>query len=136
MTALANPQSRELILAILLAVLKARGEGKTGAALIEAVAKELAAKAPAAAGDDGKPLTQVNGALGETVGKALDGRKTGLGAIGLVLTQIVPVLFPTFASGLGMAAGSGGHTIWATLFGALASWGVLGKVEKWVKGVN
>ncbi len=139
MTALANPQSRELILAILLAVLKARGEGKTGPALIEAVAKELAAKAPAAVGADGKPLTQVNGALGETIGKALDGRKTGLGIIGLLATGILPILFPDFASNLGVSGGiTGGEggSVWGAIFSALTAWGVLGKAEKWVKGVN
>ncbi len=81
-----------------------------------------------------KPLTQVNGALGETLGKALDGRKTAFGAIGLVATAILPVILPDFAAILGMAGGGG--TVWMSIFSALTGWGLLGKTEKLVKTIR
>jgi len=51
-----------------------------------------------------QPLGQVNGALGETIGNLLDGKKTAIGAIGSLLTawlSSVPALAPgTTPSGL------------------------------------
>ena len=51
-----------------------------------------------------QPLGQVNGALGETIGNMLDGKKTAIGAIGSLLTawlSSVPALPPgTTPSGL------------------------------------
>ncbi len=108
------------------------------------------------------PLTPVNAALGNGIGELLNGRKTGIGILGLLATAIVPTLFPQFApfvalfknlgatdpvlvgqvvSGAGDAAtttvpvvATGGTSIMTTLFTALTGWGLLGKVEKWVKG--
>jgi len=99
-------------------------------------------------------ITPVNAALGLTIGKPLDGRKTGLGIIGLLATTILPVLFPeaspilNFLGTLGIgpevvegakdAAGAtkGTPNILTSLFYALTGWGVLGKVDKWVSGVQ
>ena len=79
-------------------------------------------------------LTPVNAALGETIGKAFDGRKTGIGILGLLTTTILPVLSPELAGNLGMTGG--GETMWTSLLAALTGWGVLGKAEKWVKEVK
>ncbi|WP_394890509.1 glycosyl hydrolase 108 family protein [Mesorhizobium sp. AaZ16] len=81
------------------------------------------------------PLTTVNGALGETVGKLLDGRKTAIGAIGAILTQV-----------LGTAGSTGSLPEILTplvpfvpyaqpLLIGLAAWGALGKFDKWFKRV-
>jgi hypothetical protein len=91
-----------------------------------------------------QPLGQVNGALGETIGNMLDGKKTAIGAIGSLLTawlSSVPALPPgTTPSGLlgliqliaGSVPGLSGFTM--PLFLALTVWGVLGKLEKWAQG--
>jgi len=89
-------------------------------------------------------LGQVNGALGQTIGSMLDGKKTAIGAIGALLTawlSSVPALPPgTTPSGLfgliqqiaGSVPGLSGFTM--PLFLALTAWGVLGKLEKWAQG--
>jgi len=89
-------------------------------------------------------LGQVNGALGETIGSMLDGKKTAIGAVGALLTawlSSVPALPPgTTPSGLlgliqliaGSIPGLSGFTM--PLFLALTAWGVLGKLEKWAQG--
>jgi peptidoglycan hydrolase-like protein with peptidoglycan-binding domain len=108
------------------------------------------------------PLTTVNGALGQTVGNMLNGRKTAIGAIGLLATTLLPVFFPQLAPiaavikpALGAAAeaaGNAGSVIapasvhaqsWGgiitdvaqPLFAALTGWGVLGKFDKWFNRV-
>ncbi len=108
------------------------------------------------------PLTTVNGALGKTVGNMLNGRKTAIGAIGLLATTLLPVFFPQLAPiaavikpALGAAAeaaGNAGSVIapasvhaqsWGgiitdvaqPLFAALTGWGVLGKFDKWFNRV-
>jgi hypothetical protein len=89
-------------------------------------------------------LGQVNGALGETIGSMLDGKKTAIGAIGALLTtwlSSVPALPPgtTHSGSLGLiqliagsVPGLSGFTM--PLFLALTAWGVLGKLEKWAQG--
>jgi hypothetical protein len=90
------------------------------------------------------PLGQLNGALGETIGNLLNGKKTAIGVIGSLLTawlSSVPALPPgTTPSGLlgliqlmaGSVPGLSGFTM--PLFLALTAWGVLGKLEKWAQG--
>ncbi|MGY2052168.1 peptidoglycan-binding protein [Methylobacterium sp. JK268] len=80
------------------------------------------------------PLGQVNGALGETIGNLLNGKKTAIGIIGAVLTQILSQV--PAGTGLGQvltqltpAAGLSPYTL--PIFLGLAAWGVLGKMEKW-----
>ncbi|MBR0962085.1 peptidoglycan-binding protein [Bradyrhizobium japonicum] len=90
----------------------------------------------------GKPmLGQVNGALGETIGKLLDGKKTALGIGGSVLTALLSSV-PATPNASGIAGLLG--TIVSAVPGlgqfampislALAVWGVLGKMEKWAQG--
>ncbi|HEY1265515.1 MAG TPA: M15 family metallopeptidase [Terriglobales bacterium] len=90
------------------------------------------------------PLGQVNGALGETIGNLLNGKKTALGVIGSLLTAWlanVPALpaggTPSGVFGLlqliaGSVPGLSGFTM--PLFLALTAWGALGKIEKWAQG--
>lgn len=91
---------------------------------------------------DGKPvLGQVNGALGDTIGKLLDGKKTALGIGGSLITALLSAvtaspnagglagLFGTIASAI---PGLGQFALPISL--ALTAWGVLGKMEKWAQG--
>ncbi|GJE40775.1 peptidoglycan-binding protein [Methylobacterium persicinum] len=80
------------------------------------------------------PLGQVNGALGQTIGRLLDGKKSAIGIIGAVATQILAQVPPT--TGLGQviaqltpAFGLSPYTM--PIFLGLSAWGVLGKLEKW-----
>jgi lysozyme family protein/peptidoglycan hydrolase-like protein with peptidoglycan-binding domain len=91
---------------------------------------------------DGKPvLGQVNGALGETLGKMLDGKKTALGIGGTLLTSLLSAV--TASPGAGGLAGLFGTIASAVpglsqfalpVFLAISAWGVLGKLEKWAQG--
>jgi hypothetical protein len=85
-----------------------------------------------------QPLGQVNGALGETVGNLLDGKKTAIGILGVLLTawlSNVPQSTIGFSGMLSTIASSvpglSGFTM--PLFLALSAWGVLGKMEKWAQ---
>ncbi|MEK9284841.1 MULTISPECIES: peptidoglycan-binding protein [unclassified Bradyrhizobium] len=91
---------------------------------------------------NGKPvLGQVNGALGETIGKLLDGRKTALGIGGTLITALLSAV--TASPNAGGLAGLFGTIVSAVpglgqfampIFLALSAWGVLGKLEKWAQG--
>jgi uncharacterized protein (TIGR02594 family) len=82
-------------------------------------------------------LGPVNGALGETIGNLLNGKKTAIGVLGALATQLlshVPesgalsALTP-LAGVLGGASGLTGAGL--PIFLALTFWGMLGKFEKW-----
>jgi uncharacterized protein (TIGR02594 family) len=82
-------------------------------------------------------LGQVNGALGETIGNLLNGKKSAIGIIGALLTSLLGAV-PS-GSGLGQilamitpAAGLSGFAM--PIFIAMTAWGVLGKFEKWTRG--
>jgi hypothetical protein len=90
-------------------------------------------------GADGKPppLGQVNGALGQTIGNLLNGKKTALGLLGAVGTPILSKVSETAALGpllgaLTPAIGLSGFAL--PIFLGLTAWGVLGKMEKWSHG--
>jgi hypothetical protein len=83
-------------------------------------------------------LGQVNGALGQTIGNLLNGKKTAIGVIGALLTS----LLTQASSGTGPVAddlmrlastipGLSGYAM--PIFLALSAWGVLGKMEKWTQ---
>jgi hypothetical protein len=83
------------------------------------------------------PLGQVNGALGDTLGNILDGKKTAIGLIGSLLTAELSQV--PQGTGLGQVlehlTPSGGLSQYALpLFLAMAGWGTLGKLEKWSQG--
>ena len=90
-------------------------------------------------GADGKslPLGQVNGALGQTIGNLLNGKKTAIGLLGAVATPLLTqasattALAPVLAM-LTPAAGLAPFTL--PIFLGLTAWGVLGKMEKWAQG--
>ncbi|RVG86221.1 lysozyme [Sinorhizobium meliloti] len=104
-------------------------------------------------------LTPVNGALGKTIGHALDGRKTAIGVVGMLATTILPIFFPQLApitavagplidsvantgASAGMATPAGGGlgrelvTAAFPVFAAVTGWGAMGKVEKWVRALR
>jgi hypothetical protein len=92
-----------------------------------------------APGTDGKPgaLGQVNGALGQTLGNLLNGKKTAIGVIGAALTPILSAVPAT--SGLGgvlalLTPAVGLSPFVMPIFLAIAAWGILGKFEKWAQG--
>jgi len=92
-------------------------------------------------------LGPVNGALGQTIGNLLNGKKTAIGIIGAVLTAVLqffgpalptwlqPIIGVVASVGTGAAAGTaatGGLAM--PIFLAMAAWGILGKFEKWAQG--
>ena len=82
----------------------------------------------------GADLGAVNGALGQTIGHLLDGKKSALGIIGAVATQILAQVPATTGLGavlaqLTPAFGLSPYTM--PIFLGLTAWGVLGKLEKW-----
>jgi hypothetical protein len=79
-------------------------------------------------------LGQVNGALGQTIGNLLDGKKSATGIIGALATSILQTTGPDVPLNqiipiIGSSAGLG--SVAMPLFLALSAWGVLGKMEKW-----
>ncbi|MEL7429332.1 MAG: glycosyl hydrolase 108 family protein [Pseudomonadota bacterium] len=91
------------------------------------------------------PLTPVNALLGNgRIGRFLDGKKTAIGGIGLLATQILPVVFPSVAplvdllekSGLPVSDPEAGKTVLTSIFAALTVWGGLGKLEKWAEKLS
>ncbi len=91
---------------------------------------------------DGKPpLGQVNGALGETIGNLLNGKKTAIGIGGSVITSVLAAVTSSPNAGgvaglLGTIATSvpGLSQFALPIFLATSAWGVLGKMEKWAQG--
>ena len=84
--------------------------------------------------DKPQPLGQVNGALGQTIGNLLDGKKTAIGLLGAVATPLLSHASETTALGpllatLTPAAGLSGFAL--PVFLGMTAWGVLGKMEKW-----
>jgi peptidoglycan hydrolase-like protein with peptidoglycan-binding domain len=83
------------------------------------------------------PLGQVNGALGETIGKLLNGKKSAIGIIGALATTLLSQV--PAASGLGqvlalLTPAAGLSQFALPIFLAMSAWGVLGKLEKWAQG--
>lgn len=82
-------------------------------------------------------LGQVNGALGETIGNLLNGKKTAIGIIGSLLTSLLSAVpsgtgLSQILSAITPAAGLSGFAM--PIFLAMTAWGVLGKFEKWSQG--
>jgi len=86
-------------------------------------------------------LGQVNGALGDTIGNLLNGKKTAIGVLGTLLTAWLSNV-PQTTDGTGLvsvlsiitSAVPGLSDFTMPLFLALSAWGVLGKLEKWAQG--
>jgi hypothetical protein len=80
-------------------------------------------------------LGQVNGALGQTIGSLLDGKKSAIGILGATATAVLQAAGPTLAGSVpvvGTWAGLGSAAM--PIFLAMAAWGALGKLEKWTQG--
>jgi uncharacterized protein (TIGR02594 family) len=71
-------------------------------------------------------LGPVNGALGQWLGNLLDGKKSAIGIIGAMLTQVLQAAGPSLGGAWPQLGGAA-----FPVFLALAAWGVLGKLEKW-----
>lgn len=83
---------------------------------------------------DGKPpLTPVNAALGQTVGRALNGKKSVSGIIGLLLTTLLPQVG---LSGDIVDFLSNNSQTLLTLFSLVTGWGFLGKIDKAIRLVG
>ena len=88
-------------------------------------------------GKDARPLTPVNAALGQGIGKMLDGKKSAIGIIGSLIT----VLAGSGLKDAGIPAGTtgllpiiaGAVPYLQPIMLALTAWGVLGKFDKWIK---
>ena len=89
------------------------------------------------ADDKSRPLGQVNGALGQTLGNLLNGKKTAIGVIGTALTAVLSQVPP--GSGLGqvlapLIPAAGLSPFAMPVFLGMSAWGILGKFEKWAQG--
>ncbi|UWQ59348.1 D-alanyl-D-alanine carboxypeptidase family protein [Leisingera caerulea] len=85
-------------------------------------------------GPDGKPpLTPINAALGETIGKAMNGKKSVSGIFGLLLTAVLPRLG---ISGDIIQFISANTELLLTVFSLLTGWGMFGKLDKAIRLVG
>lgn len=77
-------------------------------------------------------LGPVNGALGQTVGNLLDGKKSAIGIGGAILTSVLQAAAPALPAALtGLVGAFPLGQIALPLFLGMTAWGALGKVEKW-----
>ncbi len=136
----------ELLLPVLIALIEMMGktsreieaQSHSRSRALSGVLNKLKPKVRA----DKAELTPINSWLGNTVGALLDGRKTGFGIVGMLITTLFPVIFPESGNAvlelLAPEATSSEEVAAAlsdllmTLFATLTGWGVLGKTEKWV----
>lgn len=100
---------------------------------IQQIVNVLTALAGLAGASPGQ-LGPVNGALGQTIGNLLNGKKSAIGIVGALLTQLLgqatgPGALGSIATALGGASGLTG--VGLPIFLAIAAWGILGKMEKW-----
>ena len=79
------------------------------------------------------------GHAGETVGNALDGKKTVIGIAALVVSIFLPQLAPlttfltdTVVAGDGKMAVSTVQNVLMPLASLFTGWGALGKIDKWI----
>ncbi|WP_306141496.1 glycosyl hydrolase 108 family protein [Roseibium sp. MMSF_3412] len=82
-------------------------------------------------GPDGKPpLTPINAALGQVIGRVLNGKKSIIGLIGLSLTTLLP---QTALTGDIVSFVSGHQEVFLTLFSVITGWGMFGKMDKAIR---
>jgi len=80
---------------------------------------------------DGKqPLTPINAALGETIGRILNGKKSVTGIVGLLLTAFLPKLG---VSGDIVTFVSNNTESLLTVFSLITGWGMFGKLDKAIR---
>jgi uncharacterized protein (TIGR02594 family) len=95
------------------------------------VLREATSKPTPIASDGKEPLTPINAALGETVGRALNGWKTAIGIVGATATSVLGsapsgTVIDVAAKAVPILAGGPATPI----FMALGAWGALGRIEK------
>jgi peptidoglycan L-alanyl-D-glutamate endopeptidase CwlK len=81
------------------------------------------------------PLTPVNAALGETVGRALNGKKSVTGLLGLLLTTFMANPNIGLSGDIVNFLASNSQTL-VTLFSLMTGWGFLGKMDKAIRLVG
>ncbi|MCF3640638.1 peptidoglycan-binding protein [Rhizobium sp. TRM95111] len=128
------------------------GRRATLAAVLRLVADQLDPKV----GTGEKPLTPVNAALGQTVGRLLDGKKSALGIFGALISGLLlPGTAPTGTTAAGQVADQVVSSPLAEilpaaigLFGqqaapfglpislAMLAWGLLGKLDKYASRIQ
>ncbi len=114
----------------------------SGSAILDAIIENKLGDTTAVVTDNGKdakkPLTPVNSALGETLGKALDGKKSVIGIVGLIAAAVVPELGLTAPGSPGLTELLDGdnQTIIFTLLTIFTGWGFLGKIDKAIRTVR
>lgn len=89
---------------------------------------------PAAGGK--RELTPVNKALGEGIGRALDGKKSVTGIVGLILTAVLPQLGILDQAAIDALQSGDWQTILFTLLSIITGWGFLGKIDKAIREVR
>ncbi|WP_052249871.1 glycosyl hydrolase 108 family protein [Tateyamaria sp. ANG-S1] len=123
-------------------VAQAEDDSVTESLLKAALKKKLNDLEPETPTPNRPPLTPVNAALGETVGRLLNGRKSVIGIVGLLLTSIVPAVFPQGRGVIDPAfvaqlkANPDIQTILFTLLSIFTGWGFLGKIDKAIRDVR
>ncbi len=129
--------------AILREVLKKKREDASdsaGSAFIAAVLEnkldDLEKKTGSKPGNE--ELTPVNAALGQGLGKLLDGRKSVIGIVGLIAASIIPQLGLTAPDAPQLTALMDGdnQTIIFTLLTIFTGWGFLGKIDKAIREIR
>ena len=81
-----------------------------------------------------KQLGPVNGALGQAIGRVLNGRKSAIGIFGSLasgLLEALPQVAPALVAGPIASVLPGVGTVAMPVFLAMTAWGFLGKLEKW-----
>jgi peptidoglycan L-alanyl-D-glutamate endopeptidase CwlK len=85
-------------------------------------------------GKDARPLTPVNAALGQGIGKMLDGKKSAIGIIGSLVTALAGAAVPKGEGVTGILSLIPVAVPYLQpIMLALTAWGVLGKFDKWIK---
>ncbi len=91
---------------------------------------------PPVNGPDTQPLTPVNAALGQTIGELLDGKKTAIGIIGTLATALLYPVAGGAPAGTTLGAIDEALPFAQPVALAMTAWGVLGKIDKWVRGLR
>lgn len=141
-----DPSSREALIRLLTENLASGGQAETARSpigtllgLLTGVARnKIGTETPIydaattiSKGPDGKPpLTPINAALGETLGRALNGKKSVTGIAGLLLTAFLPQL--GVSGDIVDFVGQNSETL-LTLFSLVAGWGMFGKLDKAIR---
>lgn len=117
-----------------------------GSALLEAVLEKKLDELDGGAGakdaggkgsePDNSELTPVNAALGQGLGKLLDGRKSIIGIVGLVGAAVLPKLGILDDQALTALQSGDNQTIIFTLLTLFTGWGFLGKIDKALREVR